>query len=44
MAGPITEMTPFQYWSRWALAVTLGFFVARVFLVQPIIDAIREIR
>ncbi len=39
---PVVEMSTFTYWSRWAIAGIVALAAARLFLVQPIIDAIKH--
>jgi uncharacterized membrane protein HdeD (DUF308 family) len=34
-------MTPLQYWSLWVVAGVVALVLARLVLVQPIINAIR---
>lgn len=38
---PVVQMTALQYWTRWAIAGGIALLAARVFLVQPILEALR---
>ena len=39
---PVVEMTTFTYWSRWAIAGGIALLLARLVLVQPILDALKH--
>ena len=39
---PVVSMTTFTYWSRWAIAGIVALAAARLFLVQPILDALKH--
>lgn len=38
---PVVDMTKTEYVLTWMLALGVGLFLARMYLVNPIIDAIR---
>lgn len=35
-------MTNLQYWTRWAIAISVTLLVARVLLVNPIVSALTK--
>lgn len=40
--APVVEMTRFEYWRDWMLAGGIALLLARFFLVQPILDALKH--
>lgn len=39
---PVVDMTKLEYVTLWAVALIVGIVAARIFLVQPIVDALHK--
>jgi hypothetical protein len=41
MAEPVVSMTTLKYWTGWVIVGGIVLIIARIFLIQPIVEACR---